>query len=69
MSQATFTTALTISELEASYPRSKPALPPPQAREPRVKRTNNCAWLPGLVKGLEVLPLQGFGSEHVALLR
>ena len=31
--------------------------------------TNNCAWLPGLVKGLEVLPLQGFGSEHVALLR
>ena len=26
-------------------------------------------WLPGLVPGLEVLPLHGFGSEHVALER
>jgi anti-sigma factor ChrR (cupin superfamily) len=31
--------------------------------------TNNAAWLPGLVNGLEVLPLHGFGSEHVALVR
>jgi hypothetical protein len=31
--------------------------------------TNNCAWLPGLVKGQEVLPLHGFGSEHVAPVR
>jgi hypothetical protein len=31
--------------------------------------TNNCAWLPGLVKGLKMLPLHGFGSEHVAPVR
>ena len=31
--------------------------------------TNNAAWRPGLVKGLEVMPLHGFGSEHVALVR
>jgi anti-sigma factor ChrR (cupin superfamily) len=30
---------------------------------------NNAAWLPGLVKGLEVMPLHGFGSEHVDLVR
>ena len=30
---------------------------------------NNAAWLPGLVKGLKVMPLHGFGSEHVALMR
>jgi anti-sigma factor ChrR (cupin superfamily) len=26
-------------------------------------------WHPGLVQGLEVMPLHGFGSEHVALVR
>jgi anti-sigma factor ChrR (cupin superfamily) len=26
-------------------------------------------WLPGLVAGLQVLPLHAFGSEHVALVR
>ncbi len=31
--------------------------------------THNAAWLPGLVNGLEVMPLHGFGSEHVALVR
>jgi anti-sigma factor ChrR (cupin superfamily) len=31
--------------------------------------TNRGAWLPGLVAGLEVMPLHGFGSEHVALVR
>jgi len=31
--------------------------------------TNSSPWLPGLVKGLEVMPLHGFGSEHVALVR
>ena len=31
--------------------------------------TTNSTWLPGLVSGLEVLPLHGFGSEHVALVR
>jgi anti-sigma factor ChrR (cupin superfamily) len=31
--------------------------------------TNQEAWLPGLVPGLEVMPLHAFGSEHVALVR
>lgn len=31
--------------------------------------TRRSTWLPGLVTGLEVLPLHGFGSEHVALVR
>ncbi|MFO0139365.1 MAG: cupin domain-containing protein [Cyanobacteriota bacterium] len=31
--------------------------------------TTNGAWLPGLVQGLEVMPLHGFGTEHVALVR
>ncbi len=31
--------------------------------------TSNGAWLPGLVQGLEVMPLHGFGTEHVALVR
>jgi len=30
---------------------------------------NDAAWRPGLVRGLEVMPLHGFGSEHVALVR
>ena len=31
--------------------------------------THTSPWFPGLVNGLEVLPLHGFGSEHVALVR
>jgi anti-sigma factor ChrR (cupin superfamily) len=31
--------------------------------------THSAPWLPGLVDGLEVMPLHGFGSEHVALVR
>jgi anti-sigma factor ChrR (cupin superfamily) len=31
--------------------------------------TNAAAWRPGLVPGLQVLPLHGFGSEQVALVR
>ena len=31
--------------------------------------TNKEAWLPGLVRGLEVMPLHAFGSEHLALVR
>ena len=31
--------------------------------------THSAPWLPGLVNGLEVMPLHGFGSEHVALVR
>ena len=29
--------------------------------------TPNGTWVPGLVSGLEVMPLHAFGSEHVAL--
>jgi anti-sigma factor ChrR (cupin superfamily) len=31
--------------------------------------TSKSSWVPGLVSGLEVLPLHAFGSEHVALVR
>jgi anti-sigma factor ChrR (cupin superfamily) len=31
--------------------------------------TKATPWYPGLVPGLEVMPLHGFGSEHVALVR
>ncbi len=34
-----------------------------------IDTNNNAAWLPGLVSGLEVMPLHGYGSEHVALVR
>jgi anti-sigma factor ChrR (cupin superfamily) len=34
-----------------------------------VINTSQEAWLPGLVRGLEVMPLHAFGSEHVALVR
>ena len=32
-------------------------------------QTRHAPWLPGIVPGLEVMPLHGFGSEHVALVR
>jgi anti-sigma factor ChrR (cupin superfamily) len=31
--------------------------------------THSAEWLPGLVAGLEVMPLHAFGSEHGALVR
>jgi len=31
--------------------------------------TPGTAWQPGLVEGLEVMPLHNFGSEHIALVR
>jgi len=31
--------------------------------------TRKSVWVAGLVKGLEVMPLHGYGSEHVALVR
>lgn len=34
-----------------------------------VVNSNNSAFLPGMVDGLEVLPLHDFGDEHVALVR
>ena len=34
-----------------------------------VLNTRSGIWRPGLVNGLEVLPLHAFGSEHVALVR
>jgi len=41
----------------------------PADQQQLVLDTTDAAWLPGLVRGLEVLPLHGFGSEHVALVR
>jgi anti-sigma factor ChrR (cupin superfamily) len=41
----------------------------PADQQRQVIDTNKAAWLPGLVSGLEVLPLHAFGSEHVALVR
>ncbi len=34
-----------------------------------VINTHTTAWVPGLVSGLQVLPLHAYGSEHVALVR
>ena len=41
----------------------------PADRQPLVLDTRSAPWVPGLVKGLAVLPLHAFGSEHVALVR
>jgi anti-sigma factor ChrR (cupin superfamily) len=41
----------------------------PSDQQRLVIDTTNSTWVPGLVKGLEVLPLHAFGSEHVALVR
>ncbi|WP_346765544.1 cupin domain-containing protein [Thioalkalivibrio sp. XN8] len=35
----------------------------------KVVDTRAGQWLPGLVEGLEVMPLHEFGTEHVALVR
>jgi anti-sigma factor ChrR (cupin superfamily) len=41
----------------------------PGERERVVINTKTASWVPGLVKGLEVMPLHSYGSEHVALVR
>ena len=41
----------------------------PDDQQRLVINTTNAAWVPGLVRGLEVMPLHAFGSEHVALVR
>lgn len=41
----------------------------PDDQQRLVVDTRQGCWHPGLVTGLEVLPLHGFGSEHVALVR
>ncbi len=41
----------------------------PADQQQLVIDTTSAAWMPGLVSGLEVLPLHAFGSEHVALVR
>ncbi len=41
----------------------------PADQQQLVVDTNQETWVPGLVRGLEVLPLHAFGSEHVALVR
>ena len=41
----------------------------PSDQQRLVFDTNSSTWLPGLVPGLSVMPLHGFGSEHVALVR
>ena len=40
----------------------------PSDGQRQVVDTHSASWLPGLVRGLEVLPLHAFGSEHVALV-
>ena len=37
--------------------------------QPLVVDTRSSTWVPGLVGGLQVMPLHAFGSEHVALVR
>jgi anti-sigma factor ChrR (cupin superfamily) len=41
----------------------------PADRHRLVIDTRSSTWLPGLVRGLSVLPLHAHGSEHVALVR
>ena len=41
----------------------------PADQQQLVIDTNNGGWVPGLVRGLEVMPLHASGSEHVALVR
>ena len=38
-------------------------------REQKVINTNTNAWQPGLVAGLEVMPLHSYGTEQVALVK
>lgn len=41
----------------------------PDDRERVVVDTRSAEWVPGIVKGIGVLPLHGFGSERVSLVR
>jgi anti-sigma factor ChrR (cupin superfamily) len=41
----------------------------PQDRQRQRVATREAPWLPGLVPGLQVMPLHSFGSESVALVR
>jgi anti-sigma factor ChrR (cupin superfamily) len=41
----------------------------PSDGQRQVVDTLHASWLPGRVRGLEVLPLHTYGSEHVALVR
>ena len=41
----------------------------PMDSEPVVVNTRTAGWRPGLVEGLEVLPLHSFGTQHTALVR
>ena len=41
----------------------------PDDREHVVVDTRSAEWFPGIVKGIAVLPLYGFGSERVSLVR
>ncbi len=41
----------------------------PEDREQKAIDTHNTSWLPGIVKGLEVMPLHTYGTENVALVR
>lgn len=38
-------------------------------QEQKAINTNNRVWYPGLVPGLEVMPLHEYGTEHVALVK
>lgn len=42
---------------------------PAQARQKIAINTHTAPWLPGLVAGLEVMPLSDFAGEHTALVR
>ncbi len=41
----------------------------PADQQRQVVPTNEATWRPGLVPGLDVMPLHSFGSENVALVR
>ena len=41
----------------------------PEDQEQKVINTVKNSWLPGLVKGLEVMPLHTYGTENVALVK
>ncbi len=41
----------------------------PEDREQKVINTHTNAWQPGLVEGLEVMPLHSYGTENVALVK
>lgn len=42
---------------------------PSEAQEPIVVDTLHAPWRPGLVQGLEVMPLSDIGGQHTALVR